>query len=452
MSSFIEDLPSNNWFSIKIVFLATLTAISSGTVLFINALVAPDLQCEWGLTTFEVTSISIAFYGGEAFGSWYWGRIADIYGRKNTLIASTGSMLYFVLLSAASRSFHLYLLLRFFVGAGFAGSFLLTVIYNTEFTKSTDHGKALFWYNLVFTFGSLFSISFSYWTLNNYGWRIYTIAVISPAIILLYFMIAYLPESIRFLQSQGRTSEALEVIKDACKTTKTALTKDMDLLNMNSDTPSKTEDSRYFQVLSKHWINIFGLSFYGVPMFLSFYGLPFFIEYKLQHATCTLIVNETISPKCVPLTDGEILRSFFINLGYLPGAFIGYFMAEKIGRKILLNTTTGLLAVCYISQLICLPNAINYFLLFLSSGMSLSAGCFIVLYAAELFPTNVRMTSTGIASAVWKFCSIFSPVLFQHLIYTNTTFVIVLMSAWSIVGAFGLCPLPETLGHGLKEF
>ena len=115
MTSFIENLPSNNWFSIKIVFLATLTSIPSGSVIFINALIAPDLQCEWNLTTFEVTLISIAFYVGEALGSWYWGRMADVYGRKNTLIVSTGSMVYFVLLSAASRSFHLHLCKRLLV-------------------------------------------------------------------------------------------------------------------------------------------------------------------------------------------------------------------------------------------------------------------------------------------------------------------------------------------------
>eukprot|EP00111_Clytia_hemisphaerica_P024709 TCONS_00072815-protein len=451
MANIIEYLPTNNLFSFKVVFLATLTSIPAGSVVFVNTLIAPALQCEWDLTTMEVTLISVAFYVGCAIGSWYWGRIADIYGRRKTLLATVSTMVYFALLSTASSSYGFHLLTRFFVGVGYASSFILSVIYNTEFTKSTDHGKAVFFYNLMYTFGCLFSIAVSYWTLNRYGWRIYTLASLSPSLVLICLMVAFLPESILYLQAQGRTTEVLELLDDISKTTKNYLPKDVVFKKTRT---MERDQEGYIAVFLKHRVKICGLCFYGVPMLLNYYGLPFFVDFKLQHSgTCKLLANRTkLSVACSMLTDSDLLRTFLINLGYIPGAFIGYFIAEKLGRKILLNTTMVLLAACYFSQLICLPHILSHLLLFLASGFSLCADCFIVLYASELFPTNVRTTATGISATVWKTFSILSPLLFQHFIYLNTTVVIVLMGAWCIVGMFGLYPLPETLGKNLKDF
>ncbi|XP_066929402.1 putative transporter svop-1 [Clytia hemisphaerica] len=448
-SDFIESLTPGNRFSIKVVFLATLSMFPSGITYFINFQVASSLQCQWELTSSELTLITVVFLVGEGVGSWYWGRMADIYGRKMILIMATVFTIYFTLMSAASPSFFFYLILRFFIGTLFNVLMVICIVYNTEYTTSADHGLSILWLNVFYLFGNLYGIAVSYGTLNRYDWRTYMVVVMLPCVILVPPML-WLPESIRFLQVQKKTKDILNILDDISRTNKQPWPENAQL-RATSTTSTTYHSQGYVKVVTSHWKKLLGLCLLGVPMFISYYGLPFLINFKLQHKnTCKVLESDALIPSCLPLTDTEIMGSLYVNLGLLPGTFIGYFLAEKIGRKPLMAFNAVVLAMTYCSQLLCLPSGVTYFLLFFSSGIALSACCFIFLYAAELFPTNTRATGTGIAATVWKIASLIAPILFQQLIYTHYTFVLVLMAVSSMFGLLGLLLLPETLHKKLK--
>ena len=323
----------------------------------------------------------------------------------------------------------------------------LTIVYNTEYTRSSDHGLAVLWYNIVFLAGNLFGIAVSFVTLNKYGWRVYIIYTTVPCIALSIPMFL-LKESIRYLQVKGKTKDIIKILKTITRTVKKSWPENVQL---------KTEVSSIYgrnisnsPVISKHWKSLLGLSVYGVPLYITYYGLPFLINFKLQHKnSCQIPQTLTL---CTPLTDGEIMQSFFVNLGLLPGSILGYLLAEKVGRKTLLGFSAVLMAITYFSLLICrFPVVVTYFLLFLCSGLSLSTACFLFLYSAELFPTNSRGTVTGIAACIWKTSSILSPVLFQQLIYTHYHWVLISLGTSSLVGLFALFILPETLKKKLED-
>ena len=191
----------------------------------------------------------------------------------------------------------------------------------------------------------------------------------------------------------------------------------------------------------------------GIPLHITYYGLPFLINFKLQHkSSCKIILIDQNSTICNPLTDSEILQSFCVNLGLLPGSILGYLLAENIGRKALFGFNAILMSITYISLLVChFPVIVTYLLLFLCSGSVSISSAFAFLYSAELFPTNVRGAATGIAASAWKASSMISPLLFQQLIYTHYHFVLILMAISSLVGFVGLLNLPETLKKKLKD-
>ena len=332
---FIESLEPRNWFSVKMVFLATLGMFSTGVTLFINSQVASALQCQWRLTSFDLTCITIAFLLGEGVGGWFWGRMSDIYGRKRILIFSTFMAMYFTLLSSASQSFIYYTIYRFLIGTVYNSVMTLTIVYNTEYTRSSDHGLAVLWYNIVFLAGNLFGIAVSFVTLNKYGWRVYIIYTTVPCIVLSIPKFL-LKESIRYLQVKGKTKDIIKILNTITRAVKKSWPENVQL---------KTEVSSIYgrnisnsPVISKHWKSLLGLSVYGVPLYITYYGLPFLINFKLQHKnSCQIPQTLTL---CTPLTDGEIMQSFFVNLGLLPGSILGYLLAEKVGRKTLLGLTT----------------------------------------------------------------------------------------------------------------
>ena len=138
INDFIESLEPKNCFSVKIVHLTTLCLIPAGVTLFINAQVASSLQCQWKLTLFQLTCITVAFLFGEGLGASYWGRMSDIYGRKKTLILSTFMVIYFTMMSSASQSYVYYVILRFLTGTFYGSIICINVVLLTEFTRSSD--------------------------------------------------------------------------------------------------------------------------------------------------------------------------------------------------------------------------------------------------------------------------------------------------------------------------
>eukprot|EP00111_Clytia_hemisphaerica_P016808 TCONS_00049850-protein len=378
--------------------------------------------------------------------------MADVYGRKKTLIVAVTFQVYFVLLSVASDSYVLHVVLRFLVGVGYGGCIVLTVVYSTEFTSRRNHAKAVLFLNDIFIFGSLAAIGVSYFTLTLYGWRNFILWSILPYILLICLMLL-MPESIRFLSINGETDKVSDMLDEIAMTSIITLPANFHGEEISTGRHiTKGQSPGYFTVFTKHWKKILGLSINGVPIFLSFYGIPFFIDYKIQHPSSCGFNDATVMMKCAPLTDSQILRSFWINFGLLPGSIIGYFVVEKQGRKILLGFTTILMAISYFTQLLCLPSVMTYVLLFLSSGFGSSSTCFLFLFSSELFPTNIRSTASGISATIWKVFSILSPLLFQHLIYIEWNFVVVFMGSLSVLGIVGLGLLPETLGQNLNDY
>ena len=446
VNDFIEFLPARNWFSIKIILRATFTNFATGIVLATVSQAASSLQCDLNLTALEVTLISVIFFLGESLGSFYFGRASDTCGRKLSLMASTGLMVYFILLSAASPSLNFFLIMRLFVGAGYGGNILMKFIYCTEFMKAKDRGLATLIFMLFFTAGTLFSILMSYLTLNRYGWRIYmAVSSIIGGVFglpLLYL----LPESMRFLHLHGKTIEIKKILNEIA-TTNNIVWPSYALL---SHICCKQNDKGLSYIYKNYKFKIMVTSIVFMTIMLNFYGLPFLILYKLKHSDhCDLSLGNQSASKCSALTDTEVLHSLYINSGTIPGAFISYVMADKLGRKVMMNVSLVLIMLCYLAQIFCLPQFIGNGLLFMCSGLALGSSSYIYMYTSELFPTNVRATGSGIVSGFGKMTCLITPFIFQQLFHKHPTLVLVGMSCMSFVSLACLCFLPETLNKDI---
>ena len=452
VNDFIEFLPSKNRYSLKIIIKATVATFSGGVVLATVSQIAQSLQCDLGFTLKDVTMLSAMFFFGEGIGSFYFGRISDTFGRKLCLIWTILVMVYFGILTAASPSLNFLLMTRFFTGAGYGGKVVMTFIYCTEFAKTTDRGLATLLYILTFTMGTLFAILMSYLTLNEYGWRFY-VAVSNMVGIAIFPFFLDIPESMRYLQMRGRKIEIKQILEDMAAVNNLAWPSDA-VLSTQTRSEKHEEKELWYAFRRYHWKIMKTCIVYLTIMF-NFYGLPFFILYKLKFSDqCNFRMfdqdTHIVATKCTPLTDTEVLHSLYINSGTIPGAIISYFLAERFGRKALLNIAFLLYMLCFISQMICLPALVVYCLLFVCSGVTLAASCYVFTYISELFPTAVRATASGFVSAFGKMACIITPFVFQQLLQDNVMIVSIGISCLSFVALACLWFLPETLNEDME--
>ena len=77
-----------------------------------------DKPDEFGISDAEGAVLSSVIFIGMLFGSYIWGSVADIAGRRTTLLLSLTCSGVFGLVSAFVPSFWLFTLMRFFSGFG----------------------------------------------------------------------------------------------------------------------------------------------------------------------------------------------------------------------------------------------------------------------------------------------------------------------------------------------
>ena len=147
-------------------------------------------------------------------GSLFWGPFADAYGRRISFMCSCGVITIFGWLSGLSRNYEELLTLRFFVGMGVSGSTVPFDIF-AEFLPSAVRGRSLMLTNLFWAIGELYVVLAAYMLLPKFGWQGLCFASAAPVTIATIFSFFILPESPRWLITQGRYKEAEDIV-NAC--------------------------------------------------------------------------------------------------------------------------------------------------------------------------------------------------------------------------------------------
>jgi MFS family permease len=144
----------------------------------------------------------------------FWGPVADKYGRKNAFLMASSLICSSGFLSGVAPNYKTLVVFRAIVGFGVGG---LTVPFDllAEFLPSGDRGKFLMYIEYFWTFGSIFVAGVAWAALDKIGWRGLSLVTAVPVTLSSIAAIIYLPESPRWLLIKGRFTEAEKVLKDA---------------------------------------------------------------------------------------------------------------------------------------------------------------------------------------------------------------------------------------------
>jgi putative MFS transporter len=172
--------------------------------------VLPGMSAEYGISRATVAWFPFVALVGTTVGSFVWGWLADVYGRRVSILLST---ILFVATSicGAMPAFELNLLMCFLMGSSAGG--MLPVVYTllAEVMPPRHRSWVLVLVGGTGLVGGYLAASAAAHAFEPlFGWRVLWLQGF-PTGILLLLLARFIPESPRFLAEQGRTQELEEM-------------------------------------------------------------------------------------------------------------------------------------------------------------------------------------------------------------------------------------------------
>ncbi|KAM8899196.1 organic cation/carnitine transporter 2-like isoform 2-T2 [Spinachia spinachia] len=170
-----------------------------------------DLVCE---NRWKKPLTSSLYFGGVLAGSLISGQLSDRYGRKIVLFVTMAVQTLFMLLQVFSPSWPVFCAMFFVVGLGQISIYMAAFVLGTEIlgprvrTVYSTAGVSVF-----FGVGYMLLPLFAYFLRD---WRKLLLGLALPGFLCVPFW-WYIPESPRWLLSQGRVEEAEDVVRAAAK-------------------------------------------------------------------------------------------------------------------------------------------------------------------------------------------------------------------------------------------
>jgi len=206
-----EDAPLTraHWVLMGVLSIALIIDIMKPASL---GFVTPGMRVEYGIGKATVALLPFSALIGTAVGSFIWGALADLYGRRATILLSS-VMFIGTSICGAMPSFWWNVLMCFLMGAAAGGMLPVAYALLAEIMPTKHRGWCLVLVGGIGAIGGYLASSGLSALLQPYfGWRIMWFLNLPTGLILI-LLSPLIPESARFLQQMGRAAEARKVLE-----------------------------------------------------------------------------------------------------------------------------------------------------------------------------------------------------------------------------------------------
>jgi MFS transporter, putative metabolite:H+ symporter len=374
------------------------------------AFILPVLRAQWSLSSVHTGVLGSATYIGFFLGALLAGALGDLIGRRRVMMIALAIYSAASLVSAMVDTWPAFLAARIVAGLGTGAESAIIAPYLAEFVARRYRGAFVGSLAGFFSFGFVAAALLGYLIVpaSHDGWRIVLALTALPVAMLLWWR-RVLPESPRWLESRGRHDEARAIVNDIERLLLAAgctLEQDASAENVEagaSHAPAKASFMANFKALwtgkqarvtAMTWAMWLAITFSYYSFFTWIPGL------LMQHG---LTITKSFA------------YSLAIYIAQVPGYFSAAWFNEKIGRQ---ATIASYMVLGGVSAMVMTITRTNEAIMV--AGICLSffmngtyAGVY--AYTSEVFPTAIRTTGTGIASAVGRVGAIASPILVGYL-------------------------------------
>lgn len=442
LSERLDALPLSR-FHVRLLLVAGLGWMFDALdVLIVGAIVAAVAR-EWGLDAGTAQWINSANVAGLFFGALASGWAADRFGRRLVFQATLLAYSLFTGLAALAGSALSLGLLRFLAGLGLGGELPVAATLVAELSPAARRGFMVVLLESFWAYGSVLAALVSYLLIPTYGWRAALLVGALPAFYV-FVLRRLVPESPRYLVSQGRYAEAEAVVR-AIEASAGVKPRPAEPPAARPAAPPRPAPVRLGDLfapgLRSRTVVLWTM---WATMNFSYYGIFLWLPLQFTRRGFTL--------------DQALLFNLIIALAQVPGYFSAAYLVDRLGRRLTLVLYLLLAAVgaFFFGRVALEARDVAAILLWGSaiSFFNLGAWGVVYTYSPELYPTRLRATGAGWAAAfgrVWAFLAPLS-ISLQLALFGSDQTVFLLFTAVMVVGGIVVYLLgPETKGRSLEE-
>ncbi|MGU3436445.1 MFS transporter [Actinomycetes bacterium M1A6_2h] len=400
------------------------------------AYVAPTIRAEWGLTIGQVGLVTSAVFIGMMVGAVTGGRLSDRFGRKPVLIWTSVFYSAMSLVSAIAPNFEVLFVSRILTGFGVQAAAGVILVFISEMFPTSSRGR--FFTTMVF-FGSFATPLTSLAALNIApagvgAWR--WVFVIGSVGIVIAALVAFtLPESLRWLETTGKTERAERIVGKIEN-----LARHRGELPAASTTEVATPRGTYRELLVQPYLRRLLLLCSSFFVFITcVYGFIGWLP--------TVLVDKG-------LEQSEALRvSSLASIGAVIGPLVLFALSDRIERKTAVFCAAMLGGVAMIvfgqstNPTVTLVSAI------VVQMATIAATTSFYTYIPEVFPTHVRGVGAGIVAGIGRAGGVVSGVSVAALYsgFGVANLYLTLGAAMCAVGVLLVVLGPKTTGLSLEQ-
>lgn len=443
--------------------------------------ILPSAQCDLNLNTHTKGWLNSIIFIGMMVGAYCWGSAADTLGRKKVLIAISIMNAICIVASSFSQNYALFMFFRFLNGAALGGSGPVIWSYFAEFQPKSKRGSMLSFMAAFWTLGNLFVAGLAWvviptdigveseaFTYNS--WRIFLLVCALPSFLVaaLLFM---LPESPKFLLSQGRHDEALEIFKGIYRSNtgkpredypvKQLIIDDKLREELEARDPNKNKYKNMMVDIMDNSKQLFVspiLRFTSISITINFtfhigyYGLMMwfpemfnrFDEFSRNHpgeeADICVVTNYVVSQgshsdigECSDEIHSSVFMESLITVAAaIPSNIFAVLGMDKLGRKFFLVFSTLSAGMCSAAMFFVYNKLNNLIVSAIFSSVISCGNAALDCLITEVFPTNLRATGVAISMVAARLGGIIGNVVIAALLDTYCpapTFIVAFLLA-----------------------
>ncbi|MCO8114559.1 3-(3-hydroxy-phenyl)propionate transporter MhpT [Acinetobacter lwoffii] len=390
---------SDNKHAIVTVAICFLIAVIEGLDIQAAGIAAAGIREHFGLDSSQLGVFFSAGILGLLPGALVGGRFADRIGRKKVLIWSTAVFAVFTLCTVWVNSFNSLLAVRFLAGAGLGGAMPILITLASEAVSPQNRGRAV---GLMYCGMPVGAAILSLIAATEFGanWKnVFYLGGLLP-ILAIPLMMLFLPESKEYLKAQNKTAAELAVAPQGSF-------KDL----FNSDNLLRTLCI---------WVSYF---FTLMVVYIMLSWLP------------SLFMELGFTRK-----DASTAQFYFMVTATIGTIILGMLTDRWKKAYVILLMYGGILA-----GLLALNGASSLNQMYMAAALAgaFVIGCQGVLYAfgSIVYPTEVRGTGVGVASAVGRIGAMLGPVIAGQLLTAGFGAAGVISAAIPCIIISALCML-----------
>ncbi|XP_018304289.1 synaptic vesicle glycoprotein 2B [Mycetomoellerius zeteki] len=189
------------------------------------SMILSSAECDLGLSLFNKGLLNAAIYVGMLLSGFIWGYLADVKGRKKIMIYGYMADGICNVLSGFSQNFETLLFFKFLSGLLVCGPYATLMAYSAEFYGASGRTKIPILVGFSVSFGCVVNAALAWlvipqpWSIILWNgafvynsWRIF-LSLCGVSSLIGVCCLSFFPESPKFLMSQNRNKDALEIFK-----------------------------------------------------------------------------------------------------------------------------------------------------------------------------------------------------------------------------------------------